>query len=687
MNRYLLTGAVILACICIIISIAYACVSLNIDAYYKECVKPGNTVYLHAWVYEGGPVSGWNWIWPSGFNITYADSDETDSYRQAYCNTVGLYEIGVEATGPNGYDSESTIVYVIDLEIENNPPNRDTPEYIAYQAGMNVYYKIEPASGWAPDEVKLYIKDVSSGSTFREMTLSNGVGEQTACWNGQNVRSQWAEAGQYTAQIRVRKYGSYIWSDPHTFYVIKADIDIDTNNNGLIEESEDLIEEYSPGAILPKNLEGDGENNDFRKEIQLAVEPILPNGEVILEREGDYGVVLWTASIGGTMKLLPYTYSPTELPSSMWVDGTVAGSKPYIRLRYKDSQGNTVAQDKVKVLVSETVSRSPLSSRGCVWLSLKNDSEQGDDWKYYDADTFVEEIEEQGYGISWLEDNYKTDSDFEGCTLNNYKNTLLDSGAIHVISHGKSGYHLAVYSTDYDACVDWIGDENNMTANYFPEEKCYTVYVSTAWLSDNSNLDDQEAIAHWAICYGTGIQNAAGGRWRVGYHAGTDAEDANNTTEQLFRRMNGKIGNGQYRTAGEAYADGSFSGNTHMSGNNWTTLFPAPMINDPVWPDSDPGQRLGWGCIIFDTYMDDSESATNALVCDSGGPISNQSWCGDTGYGKFILGFDYNNTGGGGAEIRADATYCKDEGEKQMDANRITPNENDPEGDDKEWEY
>jgi len=235
MNRYLLTGAVILACICIIISIAYACVSLNIDAYYKECVKPGNTVYLHAWVYEGGPVSGWNWIWPSGFNITYADSDETDSYRQAYCNTVGLYEIGVEATGPNGYDSESTIVYVIDLEIENNPPNRDTPEYIAYQAGMNVYYKIEPDSGWTPDEVKLYIKDVSSGSTFRELTLSNGVGEQTAYWNGQNVRSQWAEPGQYTARIRIRESGTYLWTDYHTFEVVDVDVEMELEKVGDTE--------------------------------------------------------------------------------------------------------------------------------------------------------------------------------------------------------------------------------------------------------------------------------------------------------------------------------------------------------------------------------------------------------------------------------------------------------------------
>jgi hypothetical protein len=108
------------------------------------------------------------------------------------------------------------------------------------------------------------------------------------------------------------------------------------------------------------------------------------------------------------------------------------------------------------------------------------------------------------------------------------------------------------------------------------------------------------------------------------------------------------------------------------------------MEDDPTWPDSDPGQRHGWGCIIFDTYMDDQSQADHALVCDAGGPISDQCWCGDGGYGfgEFILGFSYDNTGGGGATVRADADYCTDHGGKQMDGNRVDGN-----GDDLAWEY
>jgi len=129
----------------------------------------------------------------------------------------------VDADGPNGYDYDHTKVYVIDAEIEDNPPNRDTPEYIAYQTGTNIYYKIEPTSGWTPSEVRLYIKD-SSSEIIRYVTLSNGVGEQTASWDGKNTRGQWAEPGQYTAQIRVRIYSTYIWSDTHTFYILNVQI-------------------------------------------------------------------------------------------------------------------------------------------------------------------------------------------------------------------------------------------------------------------------------------------------------------------------------------------------------------------------------------------------------------------------------------------------------------------------------
>jgi len=64
-----------------------------------------------------------------------------------------------------------------------------------------------------------------------------------------------------------------------------------------------------------------------------------------------------------------------------------------------------------------------------------------------------------------------------------------------------------------------------------------------------------------------------------------------------------------------------------MFGNGWSTLCPAPVA---FYPDADPGQRKGWGCIIFDTYMDDTISATDALTMVAGGAaVTNVRWLGN----------------------------------------------------------
>jgi len=127
MNRYLLTGAVILACICIIISIAYACVYLDIDAEYEQYVGVGDTVYISAWVNEGGPVNEWYWDWPAAFGQDYQYDTDYDSDSWSSSNTAGKYTIEVEATGPNGEDDDETVVYVVDVSL--NPSKEYVPLY------------------------------------------------------------------------------------------------------------------------------------------------------------------------------------------------------------------------------------------------------------------------------------------------------------------------------------------------------------------------------------------------------------------------------------------------------------------------------------------------------------------------------------------------------------------------------
>lgn len=186
------------------------------------------------------------------------------------------------------------------------------------------------------------------------------------------------------------------------------------------------------------------------------------------------------------------------------------------------------------------------------------------------------------------------------------------------------------------------------------------------------------------------MKEAAGGRWRIGYWNPTGEAECKATNEKFLRRMNGETDSAEKRTAGEAWDSGTnYSANVRMHGNDWTTLCPAPMKDAPVFPASSPGNRYGWGCIIFDTYMNSNISPSVALFKVSGGPTYNYRWSGNT-HGKFILGFDYDKTGGAATTMRAVGKECKNkdpDGGRRLDGDRVAPNDTDATPDNREWSY
>ena len=114
--------------------------------------------------------------------------------------------------------------------------------------------------------------------------------------------------------------------------------------------------------------------------------------------------------------------------------------------------------------------------------------------------------------------------------------------------------------------------------------------------------------------------------------------------------------------------------------------------NGPLFPPdgTPPGNRFGWGCVVFDTYMDDSLGATDALVGVAGPPVGQQHWgaptaYGPTVYGRFVLGFSYDKTSGTGITVKAIADKCRNkgvDGGREMDGDRQTPSK-----DDRSWSF
>jgi hypothetical protein len=512
--------------------------------------------------------------------------------------------------------------------------------------------------------------------------------------------------------------------------IIKSDIDIDSDNNDTIEDCDEPIEDKSPGAILPKDLAGNGTGQDYRKEIKLKIEPVIYNGQIELNAEA--GVKIWTAATGGTEVSLPATYNAGSLPASLWVDGVTKGLNPGITLKYKDKNGLKVAEDKVKTFVTETISWAPAKGDVAhVWSSLPHLGTG-------DGTAFENQIDDQGFDVVWFSDNDDCQNvNFNDCTLANYQG-MKDCGAFTVISHGGRGSHYAVYAdgtigSGDVACDNWRAGQANMSTERFVSGGIllHSVKVDSPWLSANwsATLNTNKAIAIWSICYsatagpgGAAVKEAAGGRWRSGFCCVTTEGQATNVNNLLLGRMNGSNGAGAYRTAGEAWdtnqngtgGDGYDAGacaglpscvpggcpmyageggdkNVKMDGNYWTTLCPAPMKNNdyPVWPNIDPGNRYGWGCIIFDTYMNDSISSTDALTKNSGGSTYDHKWRGNA-TGKYILGFDYDKTDGTETTMQAVGIKCKNkdpDGGRALDADRTKPNATSTAPENKDWTY
>lgn len=365
MNRHFLAYMIIFACFCFTISECYAWPPPPvISSDWKVYAPVGTTASVDAWVVSGGAVDDWDWDWPYGFYDVGQDDDPYDSTSWGKHNTAGKYTVDVEATNVSGSDEASTYVYIFDVEIQDNPPNRDTPEYICYGTGTNIYYKIEPTSGWSPDWVKLYIKD---GETIvRTQTLSNSVGEQTVNWNGKDSEDQWVEPKEYTAEIEVRKSEKNC-SDTHSITVVKVDLDI----SGVAD-----ADELDPGGYV--GLNGD------REIISLSIEPdSLSIGTVKLDiTSGTSKIEVWDALTGGN-KVIPdgqnyyKTWTVGSQPGSLYVEGINASdSLRDVELRLSFTKDAATCDDKVKFTVVE-VDLKAYKRDGSTQVSADNEEDPG----------------------------------------------------------------------------------------------------------------------------------------------------------------------------------------------------------------------------------------------------------------------------------------------------------------------
>jgi hypothetical protein len=123
-------------------------------------------------------------------------------------NQPGNYTVKVQYT-KNGVTSTDTsgVITVYSVVIQNNPPDRDTPTEIGYAADANIYYKIEPSTGWTPDSVSLIIKRQDTNEIVNTLSLSTAVGEQMRYWDGNDLNNVHLDPNTYRLELKVSKGG------------------------------------------------------------------------------------------------------------------------------------------------------------------------------------------------------------------------------------------------------------------------------------------------------------------------------------------------------------------------------------------------------------------------------------------------------------------------------------------------
>ena len=219
MDKRLLTGVLIFICLCFRASNCYAWDELPV-AVIDPAEDPVAICYGESKVFDGSqsydpdiPYWGWvilyNWCitdyYGSTFECTGYSGNDTYLFDSLQWGP-GIYRIDLwvfDDEYNESADCDSRIIYVVNVTIDNDPPTRDTIEWLPYQppAQADIYYTIEPDSSWTPGAVWFYVRQGANLIDIEELPAQ--IGRQHTTWDGKDFNGNWVDPGEYTAIIEV----------------------------------------------------------------------------------------------------------------------------------------------------------------------------------------------------------------------------------------------------------------------------------------------------------------------------------------------------------------------------------------------------------------------------------------------------------------------------------------------------
>ncbi len=579
-----------------------------------------------------------------------------------------------------------------------------------------------------------YIPPNTRITDFQKLGLSNSKGKTKLYLEAINPS---ASAGADRVVVKIDPDGSgpagWLESDAVRLTCVEVDIDVDSDNSGSITLSDDHLEMRNPGVIVPHSLAGDAEGEDALRQVNLNVKPELPQGKWKLSldkfriwetRDQSSAPLaesqpLALSRLRGECETVYLDYNPSPEPSSESVSEKVT-------LEYvKEEGGNTLTlgSDSVRALTVPPPSWSPqrmrsganLDKTAYVWTAdAKPPGAEAED-------EFVRGLQKQGFKVR----GYSTSAVSPQSPLDEAPRKVLykirHGGALLMNCHGGDRRFYPVYAPlteeGKDTLRKWIHEtlpgwqEPFMSLRKWKGKDCWAVRVESAWVAQwyESVLNGNRALTFWACCHSAdertkdgevvkaSLKERAGGRFRVGFKGVAWQSDIVGAIGGLLRDMNNSDGDDYMRSLANRHPhDETVVGTTKMvsDGNGWTTLCPAPIYEKSVWPNgTNTAEGWGWGCIIFDTYMNTTVSAADALKQMAGPATYNHHWVAGK-HGSYILGFYFQKKEGDPDTImKAVGSQCRNAGEdggRGLDGDRTAPNDNsrpDSESDPKKWSF
>ena len=264
----------------------------------------------------------------------------------------------------------------------------------------------------------------------------------------------------------------------------------------------------------------------------------------------------------------------------------------------------------------------------------------------------INEQEPNIYTSFIFKDLTDDDNDPGSCTLTKWIDCK-KADILAINSHGTEGIFISIYLADSTEATNWMSGQSNMVVaqetnlNWGPPGATYNpwmVVVKKQWVYDNwsTSLTQSNAIVFVGSCQGndksggTSFLTCCGGGVGFGYPCTVNWNNISPNNISLLKRMNGKLGNGEFRTAEEAYYNMPLpldNMEIEPSQGAAITLCPATEAFEPS--NGEFVQSSGTGYFKVDTYCKDDYSPEEALTFDKSSDeiiIDNIEW--DSNNGK-----------------------------------------------------